>query len=76
MMTGRAVADIGEPEVYEDLGITRHDSITLLFWPDSQDDVVRAGDSVEWRDDVYIVRSAEPIGLDGAPVMWEVVASR
>jgi hypothetical protein len=75
-VTGTAVSKIGDPEVYEDLGLKRRDAITLLFWPDSQDDVIRAGDSVEWRDDVYIVREAEPVGPDGAPVMWEVVASR
>lgn len=75
-MTGRAVSKIGDPEVYETLGIKRRDAITLLFWPDSQEDVIRAGDSVEWREHVYIVREAEPVGPDGQPVMWEVVASR
>lgn len=75
-VTGSALEVAGDPRQYAELGLTSHQSATLLFAPDTYGDTPSLNAQVLWGSDLYTVKAVKPLRPDGTAILARVVVSR
>ena len=74
-VTGSAVEDTPNKDVYDALSLTQSSARTLFFVPDTYGALPLPGYGVTWAGAHYTVRAVDPIAPDGIAIAASIVVS-